>query len=148
MADERSRESREFLQGMKLLHEEMRDLKVDIRASMQKADEDRRRSDARFERLLTASDRRFEFLQEQVTENRKRSDALARGVIDIGKKILQKLDATNSKLDQANAKLDQANEKLDQTNTTLGIHGNALNDIKKALRTPRNGNGGNGHHAS
>ena len=85
--------------GLRLLHEEMKGVRSDIAAAWRDAAEDRRRADRRFE----AMDRRFEFMLETLREERKQSDrqmrVLVRSVLQVGQRIIGKLDEHSKKLD-------------------------------------------------
>ena len=93
--------------GLKLLHEEMKGVRSDIAASLRDSAEDRRRADEDRRR----ADGRFEFLLETIREERKQSDrqmrVLVRSGVQIGQRIIGKLDEQGKKLDQHSRKLDE-----------------------------------------
>ena len=68
--------------GIKLLHEEMKGVRSDIAAALRDAAEDRHRADEERRK----SDRRFEFLVETLREERKQSDRQFRIIV---RRVLQ-----------------------------------------------------------
>ena len=105
--------------GIKLVHDEIKGLRGDIsglrgdiHAALKEAAVDRQRAD-----------RRFEFLVETMREERKRADgqfrALVRSVVDVGRRILTKLDT--------NTELLRENTGILKENTGL------LKDIKRGM---------------
>ena len=114
--------SDKILAGMRLILGEIRDLKLDIRdlradmkEHMARADEDRRKSD-----------QRFEFLVETIREERKQSDRqskeLVRSALQVGRRIL---------------------DKLGEHGKILGEHTTLLKEIRRGVNG--NGRSGNGH---
>ena len=82
------RRSGEILAGIRLLHEEFKELRVDISGALgsaaedrkradqdrRRADEDRKETNEKFERLMAQSDKRF--------------NQVMRGVLNVGRRIL------------------------------------------------------------
>ncbi|MBI2899798.1 MAG: hypothetical protein HYY17_06410 [Planctomycetes bacterium] len=109
--------------GIRLILEEIRDLRKE-------SIEDRRRADERLERLFLRIDGRFDAAQRKIAEERKRSDAAQREIVEERKRFNRTLMVMLS------VARDLRGEQHQQAEV--------LHEILRAVRVRGNGSRGNG----
>jgi len=148
---ERNGSLKEVMAGIRLVLEEIRDLRRDSREVLERIDrhqaqaaEDRRRSDERFERIHEEFRDHLEEIRQEAREDRKRFNRTMRIAIGVARGLRADVRENTAILRENTGILKENTGILKENTKLLQDNSKTLHDIARSMRIRGNGARGNG----